>query len=296
MKNNISVVALTIFALASCNMNVPDVGKTGDDDLFTIYASVEYDQEVRNIIDNASFKTTWLAGDAINVFFGASESSRFVTNESGEVAQFKGSIDVVTGGGEGLTDETSLWGIYPYDSRNTCDGSYVTLTLPSNQKAAENTYANGLSPQIARSRNFYMTFYNLCSCIRFTVSNDDIKSVTLSGNDNEPIAGKVRVSMDGVPEVEEVMSPESVLTMYAPEGEFFKPGVNYYFVLFPTVFSKGLTMTYYKEGARASYSYARSYTLLRNKVSRFADRDAGLVFENIPLNGWEEGDNIGGEI
>lgn len=296
MKNNISVVALTIFALASCNMNVPDVGKTGDDDLFTIYASVEYDQEVRNIIDNASFKTTWLAGDAINVFFGASESSRFVTNESGEVAQFKGSIDVVTGGGEGLTDETSLWGIYPYDSRNTCDGSYVTLTLPSNQKAAENTYANGLFPQIARSRNFYMTFYNLCSCIRFTVSNDDIKSVTLSGNDNEPIAGKVKISMDGVPEVEEVMSPESVLTMYAPEGEFFKPGVNYYFVLFPTVFSKGLTMTYYKEGARASYSYSRSYTLLRNKVSRFADRDAGLVFENIPLNGWEEGDNIGGEI
>ena len=147
MKNNISVVALAIVALASCNMNVPDVGKTGDDDLFTIYASVEHDQEVRNIIDNASFKTTWLAGDAINVFFGASESSRFVTNESGEVAQFKGSIDVVTGGGEGLTDETSLWGIYPYDSRNTCDGSYVTLTLPSNQKAAENVSSPDISAE-----------------------------------------------------------------------------------------------------------------------------------------------------
>ena len=283
--------------MCSCTVETINDSQDPSTEILTIYASAEAQPDVKNTIDTESLKTSWLAGDAINVFFGASESSRFVTSESGEVAKFKGSIDVVTGGGEGLNDDTSLWGIYPYDSRNTCDGTNITLTLPSDQEAAENTFANGLFPQIARSWNFYMTFYNLCASIRFTVSNPDIKYVTFSGNNNEAIAGKARVSMDAkYPVVEEVMSPKTVLTMYAPDGGCFKPGVNYYFVLFPTTFTQGMTITYYKETSSASYVYSKSYTLERNVFSRFTNRDAGLTFVNIPLKDWEEGENIGGEI
>lgn len=261
-----------------------------------IYASSESGPESKTIIDDSTLDITWTAGDAINVFFGASESSRFVTSESGAVAQFKGSIDVVTGGGEGLDDDTSLLGIYPYDADNTCDGTHVTLTLPDVQEAAENTFANGLFPQIARSKNFYMSFYNLCGCFRFSVENPDIKSVKLSGAAGEIIAGKARISMEGVPEVEEILEGETELTMNAPDGGFFKPGVNYYFVLFPTTFSQGLSLTYYKESSYATYTYSNSYTLNRNKISRFANRDSGLTFVNIPLHDWDEGENIGGEI
>lgn len=57
-------------------------------------------QDTKTILDGDALKSSWLAGDAINVFFGASSSSKFVCQASGEIAQFKGSIDVVTGGGE----------------------------------------------------------------------------------------------------------------------------------------------------------------------------------------------------
>lgn len=296
MRRFLFIMAVMSIAVSSCNMSDITTAEEQQHEVITIYAYSGKEPDVKNVIDNVTFKTAWLSGDVINVFFGASESSRFVTSESGEVAKFKGSIDVVTGGGEGLTDDTSLWGIYPYDPYNTCTGTEVILGLPSFQRAAENTFSNGLFPQIARSWNFYMTFYNLCGCIRFTVANDDIRYVTLAGNNNEPIAGRARVSMESVPVVEEVISPETKLTMYAPDGGCFKPGVNYYFVLYPTVFSKGLTMTYYKENSSASYVYSNSYSLGRNKVSRFKDRDAGLTFRNIPLVDWEEGENIGGEI
>ena len=178
---------MTFASVLSCtSAEVP--GETDENhenipELCTIYASTESQPQQKNVIDDASFQTFWTSGDAINVFFGP-VSSRFVTDESGAVAQFKGTIDVVTGGGEGLTDETSLWGIYPYNASNTCNGNSITLTLPATQSPAENTFADGLFPQVARSRSFYMTFYNLCACIRFTVSNSDIKSVTLSGNNN----------------------------------------------------------------------------------------------------------------
>lgn len=286
---------LTCFALLVSCVN-EDTEINGNLVQQVIYASSESEPEVKNVIDDTSLDITWTSGDAINVFFGASESSRFVTSESGAVAQFKGSIDVVTGGGEGLDDDTSLWGIYPYDADNTCDGTHVTLTLPDVQEAAENTFANGLFPQIARSKNFYMSFYNLCGCFRFSVENPYIKSVKLSGAAGEIIAGKARISMEGVPAVEEILEGETELTMNAPDGGFFKPGVNYYFVLFPTTFSQGLSLTYYKESSYATYTYSNSYTLNRSKISRFANRDSGLTFVNIPLHDWEEGDNIGGEI
>lgn len=296
MKTIAFISFLTSFLLCSCGMRTADVPLGPSSDVHTVYASLESVPDLRNIIDDATRKTSWLAGDAINVFFGASESNRFVTSESGEVAQFKGSIDVVTGGGEGLTDQTSLWGIYPYDAGNVCDGTHVTLSLPADQPAAENTFANGLFPQIARSWNFYMTFYNLCACVRFTVSSPDIRRVALSGNLDESLAGKVKVSMEGVPAVSEVLSPESEITMSAPDGGCFKPGVSYYLVLFPTTFSEGLTVTYYKETSRASHVLSRSVTLGRNKVSTLSDRDSGLTFENIPLHDWEDGGHVGGEI
>ena len=295
---------VTLLSILACTKDADPVSDPQDGpeipeeiipELYTIYASVETSPEQKNAINNETLQTTWVAGDVINVFFGP-VSSRFVTAESGAVAQFKGSIDVVTGGGEGLTDETSLWGIYPYNAANTCNGNSITLALPAAQDPAENTFANGLFPQIARSKNFYMTFYNLCGCIRFTVSNPDIKKVTLEGNNNEPIAGKVRVSLDKVPMVEEVLASQTKLTMVAPGGGYFTPGINYYFVLLPTTFSKGLTMTYYKKDTYATYTYSNSYTLSRNKVSRFKDRDAGLTFTYDPLVDWEEGDHIQGEI
>lgn len=262
----------------------------------TICAYAESAPISRTVIDNSTLNISWTASDAINVFFGASKTSRFVTSESGEVAQFKGSIDVVTGGGEGLNDDTSLWGIYPYNANNTCDGKHVFLTLPAVQPCAENTFAKDLFPQIARSRNFYMSFYNLCGCFRFSVSNPDIKWVTLSGNSDEQIAGKVKVSMEDVPVVDEILIGETELKMYAPDGEYFKPGVNYYFVLFPTTFQKGMKITYYKEDTYASYTYSKAYTLGRGVVSRFAEKDAGLTFIPNPLVDWEEGDHVGGEI
>lgn len=288
----------TMLAFASCTseLGLSIDGQAADANVVCINACQEQSLVSKNIIDNTTLETTWLSGDAINVFFGASESSKFVTAESGGVAQFKGSIDVVTGGGEGLDDNTSLWGIYPYNSANTCDGTYVTLNLPSEQSAAENTFANGLFPQIARSRNFYMTFYNLCGCIRFTVVNPDIRKVQLLGNNQEPIAGRAKISLEKVPQVEEILSAQTKLTMTAPDGGYFKPGVNYYFVLYPTEFSKGLTVKYYKSDSVASYTYSESYNLSRNKVSRFKDRDSGLTFEPISLNDWEEGDKIQGEI
>lgn len=293
----IMATALAAIITTSCSKEIIEANASKTITLTSLTATTAPEiQETKTILDGATLKSSWLAGDAINVFFGASESSKFVCQASGEIAQFKGSIDVVTGGGEGLTDETSLWGVYPYNSNTSCDGTTITLSLPGNQQAKANTFADDLFPTIARSQNFYLSFYNVCGSFRFTVTNPDIVKVTVKGNRGEDIAGKARVSMNERPEVSAVINPVQEITMSVPDGECFEVGKTYYFALYPTNFQSGFTLTFYKEDSKAEFVYSSPYNLKRNVFTMLRDKDHGLVFNNIPLNEWEEGENIGGEI
>lgn len=279
MKKLIIVSFILVAFAISCedvtvhNNNVQTV------EITTITAESNSDSEQTRTLLDEGMKTNWIAGDAINVFFGASESGVFTTEDSGDIAQFKGYISVVTGGGEGLTDETSLWGVYPYSKDTKCDGTNITYTLPSIQASKADSFADDLFPQIAKSKNFYMSFYNLCGLIRFKVASEDIVKVTIKGKNEESLAGTALVGMDDVPFVKEIIDGKSELEISAPDGEYFNTDAYYYFVLYPTNFTKGLTITYYRENSSASYDIP-TYNLARNKCASITDKDTGLTFSD----------------
>ena len=280
-------------AFSSCE-NLNDEYMSVSEEIVINASVAEQSVETRSAIDvfgSEKVTYTWLAGDAISVFFGDSEGSIFVTDVTASKAQFKGTIGAVTGGGDDLTDETSLWGVYPYGRNTTCDGSSVTLTLPYEQGAAPDTFADDLFPSIARSTNFTMAFYPVCGSIRFKVSNPDIVKVTLSGNNNEDLAGKATVSMPlgGVPAMNSISEGQKELVMTAPDGGCFETDRYYYFVLYPQTLTKGLTLTYYKEDEKASYVLNSSVKVGRNRFLSATNKDSGLTFTGI------QGGEIGGE-
>ena len=117
-RSFIAIVAVSAAIVFSSCEN-PDCSVAGPEEITIDACMEEPSAETRSAISeivNGAVKFTWLEGDAINVFFGASESSIFVTNTTARVAQFKGTIGAVTGGGDDLNDETSLWGVYPCSS------------------------------------------------------------------------------------------------------------------------------------------------------------------------------------
>ena len=292
-RSFIAIVAVSAAIVFSSCEN-PDCSVAGPEEITIDACMEEPSAETRSAISeivNGAVKFTWLEGDAINVFFGASESSIFVTNTTARVAQFKGTIGAVTGGGDDLNDETSLWGVYPYSSNTTCDGSSITLAVPHVQEAKADNFADDLFPSIARSTNFTMAFYPVCAALRFKVSNPDIVKVTLSGNDNESLAGKANVSMvlGGVPEVDEILEGQKELTMSAPDGGCFETDKYYYFVFYPCDFAKGYTLTYYKEASKATYVKTEAYPVGRNKFGGATKKDAGLTFTQIEDEGGNDG-------
>ena len=229
----------------------------------------------------------WSPGDQISLFYGSGDNggSCFTgqNTEPSKVVNFTGKIGVITGGNDVAVEDTYFWAIYPYNPTASCDGSSITTVLPSSQAAHADTFADDLFPSVGRSQGLVMGFYNICGGLKFTVSEEGIKSVTLQGHNNEIIAGLMTVGFDeaGQPVVQSVAECSESITVSAPAGETFEVGKAYYIVLVPTVFENGFTLTFSKGYARATYDRTKKTTIRRSAFGGLTTPDAGLEWEMI---------------
>lgn len=246
----------------------------------TFQASAE--QQVTKTVIQEDNSVFWSPGDAISIFSGSGTGggSRFSTDitEPAALASFSGSLQTVTGGGEGSSPGSGyFWGIYPYDTANSCSGTSVTLNIPDSQTAKAGSFGVGLFPSVAHSGNLNLAFYNVCGGLCFTVSRRGILSMTFSSRGDVPIAGKVKVEFgsDDRPEVVEVLDPRTSVTLTAPDASGFEPGVPYYLVLMPGTLALGIQVSFetadHKTG---SFSSSRSQTVKRSVFGKLQNIDS----------------------
>ncbi|MCR5326160.1 MAG: hypothetical protein K6E37_05345 [Bacteroidales bacterium] len=229
----------------------------------------------------------WSPGDQISLFYGSGDNggSCFTgqNTEPSKVVNFTGEIGVITGGNDVAVEDTYFWAVYPYNPTASCNGSSITTVLPVAQVAKADTFADDLFPSVGRSQGLVMGFYNICGGLKFTISEEGIKSVTLRGHNNEIIAGTMTVGFDdsGLPIVLGVADGSDTITVSAPQGETFAVGKAYYIVLVPTVFENGFTLTFSKGYARATYDRTKKTTIRRSAFGGLTTPDAGLEWEMI---------------
>lgn len=191
----------------------------------------------------------WNPSDAISLFFrsGTNGGSKFTAQntEAVPIAQFKGTIDVISGGGEDTGGEFWFWGIYPYSTENSCDGNAITTIIPTEQVGKAGTFADNTFITMARTKGLELGFYNICSGIKFSLTRDDIKEVRFCGNNEENIAGKIKAVWDnaGKPAIQEYVSGSKAVKVTAPNSGTFETGKDYYLVFAPELLTKGFTMT-----------------------------------------------------
>ncbi len=230
----------------------------------------------------------WTPGDQIKIF-SAGESSLFTSINStpAPVAKFKGEVSFITGADDG-TEVDYVWGLYPYHE----DAVYsepqpgvsrtatITTYLLSDQAGKAGTFDEGYAITIGRSESLSIPFKTVYTLMRFTVSRNDIKSVTFKGNNNEPIAGRFTVGMDdsaspAAPIVRSIDTPETEITLSMADG-CFEVGKLYYIVMLPTTFSSGFTFTLTRmDGKTGEFKLSTTspVTLARNKFSNVSNLD-----------------------
>ena len=129
-----------------------------------------------------------------------------------------------------------------------------------------------------------MYFWNVCSGMWFTVDRSDIKSVTMTATGGEPIAGTFSFDFDSedLPEVLSVSDPSSSITVTAPDGGTFTPGVRYYIVTLPVTFSLGVTFDFVTESMVGTRTISSTFSLVRSKFSWKQHLDAPVNFVPDP--------------
>ena len=228
----------------------------------------------------------WSPGDEIMVFCGEA-SGKFVSQnkESAEISTFVGSFDK-----DVSTSDVSANGVlafYPYSEEVTRDGDAVVFTLTASQSAIAGTFDDDLYPVIARSDNTDLSFYNICGGAKFTVSQEGIKTVTIKGNDSEPLAGKLSVTFDenGIPMVE-VVDGEKEIVVTAPNEGTFEVDKEYYIVTIPQHFKYGFTLIY-NDGLNVhnEFKTEKAISIRRSKfgVLRYLDQELDMIAVTEPI-------------
>ena len=193
----------------------------------------------------------WSPKEEVSVFYGSGTNggSKFSTMNTSiaETVELQGSVQMSGSGKDFLA-------VYPYSEDNSCDGTSVTTIIPSDQVGVEGNFSNDVFPAVAKSSTMNLAFWNICGGVKFFVSRGDIKYVTFKGNNDEPLAGKVKVTFgpDGTPVVQEVLEPSTEVTLTAPEGGTFMVGKNYYITLLPTGLQGGFTMSFRTENEKGT--------------------------------------------
>ena len=236
--------------LVSCQTTIEDTGDTAVA-APEIFAEVETQPATKTqlVVDGGGEGTIyWKPGDEINVFYGTTSTHYISQNTSNATTAVFRTTDVI-GSNEG--EWTLIWGLYPYDANAVCDGNSVTTTLPNTQYGVPGTFDDDLFITLARSGSTDLNFYNLCGGIKFSLSRDDITSITFKGNNNESLAGKVSASLyQGLPKAT-VVSGKKEVTLYPRTGSTFAKNKYYYFILLPQTLSKGFTMTFTTSGGKS---------------------------------------------
>lgn len=220
--------------------DIPETPETPELVEHTLYASTpgEEDPATRTVLDSGNDrKILWSAGgESISILPSAGGNYEF-TGDNVEAA----SSAAFTGSGPGALG--SYVALYPYNSSASYDGTSVSTTLPASQTGKAGSFADGYLITADDATGNHISFNHVCSGLRFQVSRDDIKSVTIRGNNGEKIAGDFCFSFPSEDTPVAQDATEEYVTLTALGGGCFETGEYYYIVVLPTTFTKGFTLT-----------------------------------------------------
>lgn len=301
----IFAMAAVAAAFASCN-KVETLNQPAENQI-----SIRVGTESKTILRSGT-EVHWSSYDQIRVFDTNNDGFRFTTEQS-DVA----TATFTCAEEGGWTGGVPVMAIHSYRgsiNQTAFDGTKVTAQMNHNQVIQNNqSYARDASLSIGvvgQDGGDYVIdeMKNCFSLIKFQLENKDITAVKMRGNNNEVLAGWVKVSYnDGAPtwevdgengQKELIITPGGKNSGHSATKTFFSvedtndSGANvvgtYYIAVLPQTLSAGLTLEIEKLGGLvATRTIDTPIELNRSKIREFQapiDHDLEFVKGNIVLD------------
>ena len=274
MKKFLILLALPLlFASCEAGISEKDVCPTTSTEKFL---TAGFDEEVRTYVENGLY-LRWHADDRISAFYGntLNQEYRFLGNTGDNSGRFEPATDSDLGTGNALNQ---IYAVYPHNPNNTVsDWGVVSLNLPSEQEYAHNSFGAGANTMIAVTKNLedtFLAFKNACGYLKIRLyGNATISKITLTGNNNEPIAGEATINhtYGGEPLVVMGSNATSEITLNCGTGVTLgstaDSATDFWFVVPETPFENGITIKAVgTDGGIFEQTTSKSIAITRNTI------------------------------
>ena len=236
--------------LFGCNTTQNDDSQGGGAKLPTLSASIEQDA-----IEQSDISFSWESGDLISVFYGTTLNSQYRFD-----SKKGGSFKYVSNYAYEISDQLDgIYAIYPYREEMVAneDGTII-CSLPAVQEYAAGGVAKSSNTMVAAmagaktvaaaaDADDALIFKNTCGYIKVNLyGNATVKSVKISGNNSEKIAGSATITapFDAAPRIS--VAEEATSSIFLDCGDGVKlngsagKATEFWFAVPPTEFSQGI--------------------------------------------------------
>ena len=290
MKYRIFIIGLATLLFAACSVNEMNFATPLNDNTEEFFATIE-DSSTKVFVDD-KLRVLWNADDRVSIFnkYTYNQEYRFTGEDGDNSGAFKKvpNDDFVTGNTLDL-----VYSVYPYQesTKITNDGE-ITVVLPTEQTYREDSFGLGANTMISVTENNELLFKNLCGYISVKLYGDNVtvKSISLKGNNNEPLAGKAAVtaSIGNAPSMAFDASATKEITLLFDTpvkiGTTADEATTFWLVVPPTTFSKGITLTV-KDNKNGEFkkSTTASLQISRNTLKRMSALQTNPEPSNEPI-------------
>lgn len=278
MKKFLVLAAAALAFFACSKQDVTDVQEANSKK--TIFHAVTEAIPVSGtkIYSDTKLKVLWNADDRITVFNKRTynDQYRFLGEDGASSGDFE---EIPASGFISGNDIDNIFAIYPYVKKTNKinnAGSILTVTLPSTQTYKEKSIGPGANYMVAATDKMdLLNFKNVCGYLRFRFFGDNVSvsSITLEGNNSEPLAGKADVTpvIDGTPTtaMQSTATGSITLTCETPVvlGTSADNATEFIIVVPPTTFSGGFKVTVTSDGGSTFVkSSTKSLTITRSRM------------------------------
>ena len=292
MKNISSLLfplAILIIGCSQEELQNPEIDSQGG----RIFTAAFEQNETRTYVEDGNL-LRWNAGDQISLFDGNTLNRQYQFD--GETGDNAGTFSIVNSPYGSSNDLTANYGVYPYASdAKITESGVISTTLPADQNYAENSFGLGANTMVAVTEDpddTFLKFKNVGGYLKLQLYGDDvkIKSIALTGNSNEKIAGKATIMSTYSDEPKISMSDDATSSITLNCGEGVKIGSTaetstaFWIVVPPTTFESGFTITITDiGGGEMTKSTSNEISIERNIIKPMTAFEVETV-ETIPNN------------
>ena len=285
MKKILTFSVLAGLVLCGCQKEDLKIEKTPEQKTFTA--------EIESNSDGVATKTSlddqgnvlWNTGDEVSIFAGNTGNAEYQVAEAGKTST---TLNPESGSESATGDAISAnVAYYPYSNVTLAtDGTAYTIsgiTLPATQKYTQASFASGAFPMAAvtaSTDDTQLKFKNILGGLKLQLTGTaKVRSISVIGNNNEPLCGSanVTVSSSADPEITLSDAAATIVTLDCGESgvQLNETAATPFIIALPPVeMTAGFTVTITDtDGKDMEITTTNSKSIQRSKLLKMKSRE-----------------------